>query len=172
MSLTLLSLSPVVIYPLFLPLLAGYTLGQHAQALNAADMAKKSRGADSRAPLSSSSVPMPGQNATRRRGTVRDIHSSSVHGETVTPKVINAAPLLEKAEMYGIDDERPASSRIMALFGRMFMETIPYMLTVGVMLGLIFGGCCSNVNISLCRGALAKHQRLLTLKIRYLRLKQ
>jgi UDP-xylose/UDP-N-acetylglucosamine transporter B4 len=61
------------------------------------------------------------------------------------PKVINAAPSLEKAEMYGIDNGRPTSSRIMALIGRMFMETIPQMLAVGVMLGLIFGGCCSNV---------------------------
>ncbi len=61
------------------------------------------------------------------------------------PKVINAAPSLEKAEMFGIDDGRPTSSKIMALLGRMFMETIPQWLAIGAMLSLIFGGCCSNV---------------------------
>jgi hypothetical protein len=62
-----------------------------------------------------------------------------------SPRVINAAPSLEKAEMYGIDDNRPVFSRVMALAGRMFIETIPQWLTVGFMLALIFGGCCSNV---------------------------
>lgn len=61
------------------------------------------------------------------------------------PRVINAAPSLEKAEMYGVDDDRPVFSRAMALAGRIFVETIPQWLTVGAMLGLIFGGCCSNV---------------------------
>ena len=60
-------------------------------------------------------------------------------------RVINAAPSLEKAEMYGIDDTRPLRSRVMALAGRIFIETIPQWLAVGAMLGLIFGGCCSNV---------------------------
>lgn len=60
-------------------------------------------------------------------------------------RVINAAPSLEKAEMYGIDDNRPVFSRAMALAGRMFIETIPQWLAVGAMLSLIFGGCCSNV---------------------------
>lgn len=61
------------------------------------------------------------------------------------PRVINAAPSLEQAEMYGVNDDRPVFSRAMALAGRIFIETIPQMLSVGVMLGLIFGGCCSNV---------------------------
>ncbi|KAI9746064.1 MAG: golgi uridine diphosphate-N- acetylglucosamine transporter [Claussenomyces sp. TS43310] len=107
-------------------------------------MARKPRADVSTSQSFSSSNSMPGPAAARRRGTLRDPHSSPVHGETVTPKIINAAPSLEKAEMYGIDDERPTSSRIMALFGRMFMETIPQLLVVGAMLGLIFGGCCSN----------------------------
>jgi len=64
---------------------------------------------------------------------------------TPSPRVINAAPSLEKAEMYGIDDNRPVFSRAMALAGRMFIETIPQWLAVGAMLSLIFGGCCSNV---------------------------
>ncbi len=61
------------------------------------------------------------------------------------PRVINAAPSLEKAAMYGIDDNRTVSSRVMALMGRMFIETIPAWLSIGAMLALIFGGCCSNV---------------------------
>jgi UDP-xylose/UDP-N-acetylglucosamine transporter B4 len=61
------------------------------------------------------------------------------------PRVINAAPSLEKAQMYGIDDNRPVFSRAMALAGRVFIETIPQWLAVGAMLSLIFGGCCSNV---------------------------
>jgi UDP-xylose/UDP-N-acetylglucosamine transporter B4 len=67
----------------------------------------------------------------------------------MTPKIIDARPSLEKAEMYGIDDPRPASLRLMALAGRIFIETIPQWLAVGAMLGLIFGGCCSNVSLSL-----------------------
>ncbi|PSR81603.1 UAA transporter [Coniella lustricola] len=63
----------------------------------------------------------------------------------MTPRVINAAPSLEKAEMHGIDDQRPMFSKIMGMLGRIFIETIPQWLTVGVMLALIFGGCCSNV---------------------------
>ena len=67
------------------------------------------------------------------------------HAKPAEPRVINAAPSLEKAAMYGIDDNRPVFSRVMALAGRVFIETIPAWLSVGVMLGLIFGGCCSNV---------------------------
>jgi solute carrier family 35 (UDP-xylose/UDP-N-acetylglucosamine transporter), member B4 len=47
--------------------------------------------------------------------------------------------------MYGVDDPRPVSSRVMALLGRIFIETIPQWLAIGAMLSLIFGGCCSNV---------------------------
>lgn len=63
----------------------------------------------------------------------------------MTPKVINAGPSLEKAELYGIDDQRPTFSKLMGLAGRIFIETIPQWLAVGAMLSLIFGGCCSNV---------------------------
>jgi hypothetical protein len=83
----------------------------------------------------------------RRRSTLRDLQASvSSDGDVIKPKIINAAPSLEKAEMYGIDDPRPASSKIMALAGRIFIETIPQWLAVGGMLALIFGGCCSNVS--------------------------
>ncbi|CAL3967020.1 hypothetical protein PZA11_003450 [Diplocarpon coronariae] len=94
---------------------------------------------------SSSTQPTP-MSAPRRRSTLRDLQASnSTDGDIITPKIIDARPSLEKAQMYGIDDPRPASSRIMALIGRIFIETIPQWLTVGAMLALIFGGCCSNV---------------------------
>lgn len=85
------------------------------------------------------------QSTTRRRSTLRDLQSAVTDGETITPKIINAAPSLEKAEMYGIDDQRPTSSRLMALTARLLIETIPQWLAIGAMLALIFGGCCSNV---------------------------
>lgn len=52
-----------------------------------------------------------------------------------------------------VDDNRPVFSRAMALAGRMFIETIPQWLAVGVMLSPIFGGCCSNV-LNNTRGSL------------------
>jgi UDP-xylose/UDP-N-acetylglucosamine transporter B4 len=84
----------------------------------------------------------------RRAAVLRDLQAaSSPDGDLVVPKVINAAPSLEKAEMYGIDDPRPASKRFMALAGRIIIETIPQWLAAGGMLALIFGGCCSNVSV-------------------------
>lgn len=80
---------------------------------------------------------------TRRRQTP---HKPPKHvAPPPGPRVINAAPSLEKAEMYGVDDDRPVFSRAMALAGRIFIETIPQWISVGAMLALIFGGCCSNV---------------------------
>ena len=93
-----------------------------------------------------STTSLPGKSTTsmpapRKRSALRESKQASTASEDVIiPKVINAA------DMYGLEDERPASSKIMALFGRIFIETIPQCLAVGVMLGLIFGGCCSNVS--------------------------
>ncbi|KAN0110362.1 UAA transporter family domain containing protein [Hyaloscypha variabilis] len=95
--------------------------------------------------LSAFHTPSTPMTATRRRSTLRDLQASAADGDVIIPKVIDARPSLEKAEMYGIDDPRPASSRMMALAGRIFIETIPQWLAIGAMLGLIFGGCCSNV---------------------------
>lgn len=84
----------------------------------------------------------------RRRQTLQKNNNAvpkPVNSGPPTPRVINAAPLLEKAEMYGIDDDRPLYSRMMALAGHIFIETIPQWITIGIMLSLIFGGCCSNV---------------------------
>ncbi|GAP93483.2 putative UDP-N-acetylglucosamine transporter YEA4 [Rosellinia necatrix] len=88
---------------------------------------------------------MTAHSAPRRRQTLRESHAVSRSGGVVTPKVINAGPSLEKAELYGIHDQRSTHSKLMGLAGRIFIETIPQWLTVGAMLGLIFGGCCSNV---------------------------
>ncbi|CAJ2513357.1 Uu.00g014760.m01.CDS01 [Anthostomella pinea] len=88
---------------------------------------------------------MTSRSAPRRRQTLRESHAAPRNGATMTPKVINAGPSLEKAELYGIHDQRPTHSKLMGLAGRIFIETIPQWLAVGVMLGLIFGGCCSNV---------------------------
>jgi UDP-xylose/UDP-N-acetylglucosamine transporter B4 len=109
-------------------------------------MARRSRTDSS----STSSTSMPGQATPRRRATIRELHSATIDGLGTVPKEINAAPSLEKAEMYGIDNDRSTSSRIMALLGRIFIETIPQWIAVGAMLGLIFGGCCSNVSL-ICR---------------------
>lgn len=80
----------------------------------------------------------------RKRSILRDLNTAA-DGVPLTPKTIDARLSLEKAEIYGINDTRSAYSRIMALVGRIFIETIPQWLTIGAMLGLIFGGCCSNV---------------------------
>lgn len=88
---------------------------------------------------------MTSRSTARRRQTLRETHAVQKNGDPVTPKVINAGPSLEKAQMYGITDQRPAYSKLVGLAGRIFIETIPQWLAVGAMLGLIFGGCCSNV---------------------------
>ncbi|KAI5864989.1 UAA transporter family-domain-containing protein [Durotheca rogersii] len=96
-------------------------------------------------PLPKSSTSMTGRSTRRRRPTLRESHAASRIGSVMTPKVINAGPSLEKAELYGIDDQRPTISKLTGLAGRILIETIPQWLAVGAMLGLIFGGCCSNV---------------------------
>lgn len=90
---------------------------------------------------------MSSRSAPRRRQTLRESHAVARNGGLVTPKVINAGPSLEKAELYGIHDQRSTGSKLVGLAGRIFIETIPQFLAVGAMLGLIFGGCCSNVRL-------------------------
>ena len=90
---------------------------------------------------------MTAQSTARRRQL--SLEKAQKHVATtapMTPRVINAAPSLEKAEMYGIDDNRPAYSRAMALMGRIFIETIPQWLAIGAMLSLIFGGVCTVID--------------------------
>lgn len=87
----------------------------------------------------------------RKRQSLRETHAvQQNNGAAMTPKVkvIDAGPPLEQAERYGIHDQRPTYSKVMGFAGRIFIETIPQWLAVGAMLGLIFGGCCSNVRVS------------------------
>ncbi len=116
----------------------------HRSCVEHSRMARKRR-------ADSNSTPSNPMTITRRRSTLRELQATTTaaDGSIMTPKIIDARPSLEKAEMYGIDDPRPASLRLMALAGRIFIETIPQWLAVGAMLGLIFGGCCSNVSLSL-----------------------
>lgn len=44
------------------------------------------------------------------------------------------------------ENQQSGGEKGMSLAGRFFVETIPAVLAVGGMLGLIFGGCCSNVS--------------------------
>ncbi|KAI1435029.1 UAA transporter family-domain-containing protein [Xylaria sp. CBS 124048] len=88
---------------------------------------------------------MTSRSAPRRRQTLRESHAVARNGAANTPKVINAGPSLENAELYGIRDRRSTRSKFVGLAGRIFIETIPQWLAIGAMLGLIFGGCCSNV---------------------------
>ncbi|KAI0204685.1 UAA transporter family-domain-containing protein [Astrocystis sublimbata] len=88
---------------------------------------------------------MTSRSAPRRRQTLRESHAVARTSGADTPKVINAAPSLEQAELYGIHDQRSTYSKIAGLAGRIFIETIPQWLSIGAMLALIFGGCCSNV---------------------------
>lgn len=112
-------------------------------AQNVKLMARKRRSDSNSTPASPMTIP-------RRRSTLRELQATTTAGDvdTITPKIIDARLPLEKAQMFGIDDPRPVSSRFMALAGRIFIETIPQWLAVGAMLGLIFGGCCSNVSFS------------------------
>lgn len=63
-----------------------------------------------------------------------------------SPKMIDAS---SPPDMNALENKRSVSQRIMALAGRFFIETVPAWLAVGGMLGLIFGGCCSNVSLAL-----------------------
>lgn len=88
---------------------------------------------------------------SRRRATlIRERQGESdgaMLGMGQKVKEINAATALEKAEMYGVDanDGRAWSSRFWAMAGKVLIEMVPAWFAVGAMIGLIFGGCCSNV---------------------------
>lgn len=91
----------------------------------------------------------------RRRATLireRQGESDGMMATGQKVKEINAATALEKAEMYGVNtnDGRAWSSRIWAMVGKVLIEMVPAWLAVGAMLGLIFGGCCSNVRLFRC----------------------
>lgn len=61
-------------------------------------------------------------------------------------KQINAAPSLEKAEPHYHTDGRYTWAKAAAAVGVTLQATLPVMLSWGMTMGLIFGGCCSNVS--------------------------
>lgn len=84
----------------------------------------------------------PVANGSRRRKP-----APSVPSDRVPPgiKQINAAPSLENAES-GFDRDRAyALSKLVGSIGTMVHATLPALLSWGLTMGLIFGGCCSNV---------------------------
>lgn len=54
-------------------------------------------------------------------------------------------PTTSPRVMDGMVDTRAVFGPAVGVAGRVFVETMPQWLTVGGMLFLIFGGCCSNV---------------------------
>lgn len=90
--------------------------------------------------------------ARRRRSTLKDLQQAALNNST-HPKApsenANATKLVTRkidasSPMYQ-GNERSLIQRIMGGFGAIWWDTLPYWLSVGLMLGLIFGGCCSNV---------------------------
>jgi UDP-xylose/UDP-N-acetylglucosamine transporter B4 len=55
-------------------------------------------------------------------------------------------PLLSDEHVRERREEEPLPAKALRLAGRIAAETASQWIAVGVMLGLIFGGCCSNVS--------------------------
>lgn len=89
--------------------------------------------------------------STRKKTTIRDLQEMAEQKEAALidpskPKVIDVRESLRKVGRFGIRVPRPLFLKIVGCIGRLSFETIPLWLTIGAMLGLIFGGCCSNVS--------------------------
>ncbi|KAI9769671.1 MAG: golgi uridine diphosphate-N- acetylglucosamine transporter [Geoglossum simile] len=90
------------------------------------------------------------QPSRRRTELPRDPSAGSGYpaagsGTPLTPKQINARPHLESAETAGQLNGGYHSRSVLALTGGVMQYTIPAWVRTCVMVGLIFGGCCSNV---------------------------
>lgn len=78
-----------------------------------------------------------------RRRSIPTVSSNTVPRGT---KEINAAPMLEKNARPGIDPNGGMTvSRAIAMAGIMINSALPMLVSWGLTLSLIFGGCCSNV---------------------------
>ena len=64
-------------------------------------------------------------------------------------KQINAAPQLEKARPDYDTDGSYSWARAIATVGVMIQAIVPALLSWGTTMGLIFGGCCSNVSFEI-----------------------
>lgn len=85
--------------------------------------------------------------STRRRNAPNGSPVSAyANGSPIMAKEIDAAPSLELAAQGKYpNSDRPTWSRIIAFVGGVIYTTIPTWFNFGVMVSLIFGGCCSNV---------------------------
>lgn len=57
-------------------------------------------------------------------------------------------PLLSDEHLGERRDAESLGPKVLRLAGRILAETASQWVAVGVMLGLIFGGCCSNVSFA------------------------
>ena len=93
--------------------------------------------------LASAVHKMSDSHTTRRRNAP---HLASSNGIPPGTKEINAGPMLRHAEL-GINPRgRMTVSRAIATAGIMIQSALPAAVSWGMTLGLIFGGCCSNVS--------------------------
>ncbi|RKF74652.1 UDP-N-acetylglucosamine transporter yea4 [Golovinomyces cichoracearum] len=82
---------------------------------------------------------------SRKNTNSRGPDSLIANGVLLTPEKIDAQNSSDKSKMSVNDESRVLFSGIMILIGRFIIEVFPHWLAVGSILGLIFGGCCSNV---------------------------
>ncbi|POS84699.1 UAA-domain-containing protein, partial [Erysiphe pulchra] len=81
----------------------------------------------------------------RQSTASRDLNYSKLSGPPLSPKKIDVRKSSNKTKMSWNDESTPIFRKITISAGRIIIEAIPTWLAVGATLGLIFGGCCSNV---------------------------
>ncbi|RKF59157.1 UDP-N-acetylglucosamine transporter yea4 [Erysiphe neolycopersici] len=81
----------------------------------------------------------------RQRTVSRDLDCSKLSGPPSSPKKIDVRIPSNKTKMSWNNESTPIFRRITLSAVRIFIEAIPTWLAIGATLGLIFGGCCSNV---------------------------
>ncbi|KAI9838707.1 MAG: hypothetical protein M1819_005021 [Sarea resinae] len=81
----------------------------------------------------------------RRQSAQLSPSLSSPHSLHPTPKEINAAFYLENAQLGRPQRRGSKMSTAVGIAGAVIHTAIPALLSTGVMVALIFGGCCSNV---------------------------
>jgi hypothetical protein len=107
-------------------------------------MAKRRKGA-----VSNSTIPNGTAQSTRRRSEhPRDPPSAVSNGTPLAPKQINARPHLENAESAKQLNGGFGRHSALAIAGGVVQSTVPAWIQSCMMVGLIFGGCCSNVRLN------------------------
>lgn len=90
-----------------------------------------------------STPPAQASSARRRQMTPTSIEPQIPPGT----KQINAGPLLETAKP-GIDPDAPFTvSKLVGVTAATLRVNLPLIISFGAAVGLIFGGCCSNVGL-------------------------